>query len=242
MKMTIRLEAFLQEREGIFKEKKANTKPYLRVKKRLGRIIEVRTSENSFTTPPDVDGFGQTSCGSPITDLYITDNIVNIYPLSFCYWYYLVDFHVSPTHPLFCDIDGVLFTKDRKKLIAFPQGRIGDRYEIPEGTEIIGENAFERSNITEVVTPSTLIKVEPDSFEYSSTFICDFTKSTKLRSPGSRAFKTCDGMYVIRSKPFALERVYKDNHHRCFFLGPEKLPDIYRWTFEEMLDCPPKRK
>ena len=41
----------------------------------------------------------------------------------------------------FTEIDGVLFTKDRKTLVAFPQGRAGS-YKIPEFVKEIGPGAF----------------------------------------------------------------------------------------------------
>ena len=69
-------------------------------------------------------------------------------------------------------IDGVLFSKDKKKLLGFPPAKIGNRlggkYEIPEGTEIIGKEAFLSADIAVVVLPSTVNRIEKRAFSVSS--------------------------------------------------------------------------
>ena len=44
-------------------------------------------------------------------------------------------FTVPADNKTFCDIDGVLFSKDMKILIAYPEKRAGEMYRIPAGTE-----------------------------------------------------------------------------------------------------------
>ena len=72
-------------------------------------------------------------------------------------------------------IDGVLFSKDKKKLLGFPPAKIGDRmrgkYEIPEGTEIIGKEAFLSADIAIVVLSSTVNRIEKRAFSVSSLAI-----------------------------------------------------------------------
>ena len=47
---------------------------------------------------------------------------------------------VAEDNPNYTAVDGVIFTKGLKTLVAFPRGRSG-HYDIPAGTLIIGENA-----------------------------------------------------------------------------------------------------
>lgn len=55
--------------------------------------------------------------------------------------------------------DGAVFTKDRKKLVIVPGGY--EEYEIPEGTEIIGNGAFEGcQNLVSVTIPASVTKIE----------------------------------------------------------------------------------
>ena len=54
----------------------------------------------------------------------------------------LVKIKVHPDNPYFCDVDGVLFSKDMKVLIRYPEGKKGEEYEIPESVEEIASFAF----------------------------------------------------------------------------------------------------
>lgn len=47
----------------------------------------------------------------------------------------LESFSVPAENKYFCDIDGVLFTKDKKVLLAYPEKKEGKAYAIPNGTE-----------------------------------------------------------------------------------------------------------
>ena len=65
-------------------------------------------------------------------------------------------------------VDGVLFSKDKKKLLGFPPTKVGNRlsgkYEIPEGTEVITKQAFACADIAIVILPSTINRIEEDAF------------------------------------------------------------------------------
>ncbi len=57
----------------------------------------------------------------------------------------LVNIYVDANNTAFTSVDGVMFSKDLKTLIAFPERR--PNYVIPEGTEAIRSHAFAFSNI-----------------------------------------------------------------------------------------------
>ena len=70
---------------------------------------------------------------------------------SFTYNYYLEQFEISEQNPFFCVEDGVLFSKDRTKLVAYPSGRAGS-YQIPGGVQVIGEGTFISADCLEALT------------------------------------------------------------------------------------------
>jgi hypothetical protein len=52
-------------------------------------------------------------------------------------------FHVSADNPFFSsDSSGVLWSKDFSRLILYPPGRASTHYDVPQSTQIIGNNAF----------------------------------------------------------------------------------------------------
>ena len=72
--------------------------------------------------------------------------------------YNLERFSVAEGNQKYCDVDGVLFSKDKKTLIAWPTAKPQTHYDIPEGTELIAGYAFNY--------PTTLRSLRlPDSFQ-----------------------------------------------------------------------------
>ena len=92
---------------------------------------------------------------------------------------------VDDENEFFCDVDGVLYSKDMKTLLFYPMARgavdgtdsDGNNiksisYEIPEGVEVIRTKAFYKcSDIREITLPSTLKTIEEKAF-----FRCSFSE------------------------------------------------------------------
>lgn len=88
----------------------------------------------------------------------------------------------------YTSVDGVLFTKNKKTLVAFPSGR-GGEYKVPNGTEIIFAQAFrENEKLTKVTFPESLKEIETLAF-------CDTLNLTEIKFPHS--------LEVIASGAFA---------------------------------------
>lgn len=107
---------------------------------------------------------------------------------------------VDEENAYFCDVDGVLYSKDMKTLLFYPMARnaveatdgAGNRiksisYEIPEGVECIRTKAFYKcSDIRSLTLPSTLKTIEEKAF-----FRCSITEITLpdgLQTIGKDAF------------------------------------------------------
>ncbi len=85
----------------------------------------------------------------------------------------LTAFKVSEDNPYLCEIDGVVFTRDKKTLLLFPSGRKGE-YTIPEGTEKITPGAFMNSMIERVVVPGTVKEADfYDARELRELVLCE---------------------------------------------------------------------
>lgn len=92
---------------------------------------------------------------------------------------------VDGENEFFCDVDGVLFSKDMKTLLFYPMARgavdsaddTGNKiksisYEIPEGVETVRTKAFYKcSDIRSLTLPSTLKTIEEKAF-----FRCSITE------------------------------------------------------------------
>lgn len=112
----------------------------------------------------------------------------------------LTAIEVDEENEYFCDVDGVLFTKDMKTLLFYPMARdvteIKDEagntvkhiaYEIPEGVECVRTKAFYKcSDIRELTLPSTLKTVEEKAFFRLG--ISEITLPETLQTIGKDAF------------------------------------------------------
>ncbi len=71
---------------------------------------------------------------------------------------------VSPGHPAFCTVDGVLFSKDGKTLLRYPGLQDQRSYTIPAEVEQIAPGAFEDAVLDTLTIPGTLHTLTEDSF------------------------------------------------------------------------------
>lgn len=78
---------------------------------------------------------------------------------------------VSSSNANYCsDANGVLYSKDKTKLIAFPSALVLPDYKVPEGVKVIGESAFAGNEmISSVTLPSTVNEIQSQAFMFCSS-------------------------------------------------------------------------
>ncbi len=62
----------------------------------------------------------------------------------------------------FCSLDGVLYSKDQKILICYPENKAGSRFNIPDGVERI--ERLENHNLREVIFPNSITEICSGAF------------------------------------------------------------------------------
>lgn len=67
-----------------------------------------------------------------ITALYIPDNVTEFATTAFGGLNSLTEFTVSESSPVFCTMDGILYSKDKAQLICFPNAKNISSYSVPE--------------------------------------------------------------------------------------------------------------
>ncbi len=107
------------------------------------------------------------------------------------------DITVDEEHPLYKSVDGVLFDKSMKRLIAYPCGRDQTTYTIPEGICEIAPHAFYASqNLTEIIFPTSLEIIGENGFALCSK-LKDVKFPEKLQTIGAHAFDQCSSLECV---------------------------------------------
>ena len=129
----------------------------------------------------------------------------------------LTDIAVAEENPYYCSMSGIVYSKDRKTMIAYPAGRPDTAFAIPEGVTSIGSSAFyECTNLTQVSIPEGITSIGDDAFsgctnltqvsipegvtkiEYQTFHGCESLESVTIPDAitdiGGNAFLDCDSL------------------------------------------------
>lgn len=132
----------------------------------------------------------------------------------------LKEFIVDEKNQQMTSIEGVLYSKDGKKLIKCPMALYSTSYVIPEGVETIGEYAFQRcKDIEKFILPESITTIENSAFSYCS--MSTITLPPTVSNIGWMAFEECDNLesFIIPENVKELPVM--------MLLGCEKLSYLY---------------
>ena len=97
-------------------------------------------------------------------------------------------FEVDASNPAYVSKDGVLFTKDMKTFVRYPEHKVGDSYVVPDGvTKVLGM-AFYTSKLKEIALPEGISLVEGGTFR-----LCDMLE--RMVMPSTMAVVNGDSFY-----------------------------------------------
>ena len=138
------------------------------------RITKYTGSEEVLTIPASLDEAAVTAIGdrafsscAGLTAVSIPDSVVSVGANPFAGCKNLSEVTVSPDHPALEVVGGVLFSKTDKRLIWYPMTAEAEEYAVPDGTEIIGDSAFEScGRLTSVTIPDSVVTVGSNPFRY----------------------------------------------------------------------------
>jgi len=88
-----------------------------------------------------IDDFAFNECTS-LTSINIPKNVESLGFAVFNDCPSLTQITVNPDNLNFCAVDGILFNKDKTKLIKYPEGKEITQYVIPDFVTFIGSYAF----------------------------------------------------------------------------------------------------
>ncbi len=145
-----------------------------------------------------------------VTEIHIGKNVKEIGPWAFENNQHVTAFTVDENNESFCDVDGVLFTKDMKTLLFYPLAKdLKDakddngndikvsEYTIPDGVETIRTKAFYKCyNLTNVAIPDSVKNIEEKAF-FRCGSLKEITLSKNVEVIQKDAFAFCSSLNEI---------------------------------------------
>ncbi len=124
----------------------------------------------------------------------------------------------------FKDVDGVLYNYDGTTIIRYPSSKIGEEYIIPEGVQIIAEDAFAfNSYLTSVTLPDGMISIESCAFTYCRNLQW-INIPDGVVEIGDSAFYVCDSLVEINI-PSSVQSIGVSAFGHCELITNIVIPD-----------------
>lgn len=206
-------------------------------------------SEDGFTYTVDDEGFAHiTGCTLTDTDLTIPDTLGGVtvteiestalsnsmaekihIPASIEYisaenpfiaCLNLTEITVDENNVNYCAADGVLFSKDMKKLICYPQKKEGKSYTIPDGTEQLGIASLAETVLEEISVPDTVKEIGRHTFSFNENIKKIDISGTSAEKIDIMTFANCTSLTEVLL-PESLLKI-----EIGAFIGCEKLAEI----------------
>ena len=194
-------------------------------------------SSSTYTIPQGITSIGDSafsSCDS-LTSVSIPDSVEQIGTNPFAACFELKTISVSPEHPYFATIDGVLFRKADKTLISYPAGKSSSAYTIPQGITSIGDSAFDSCvSLTSVTIPDSVTSIGNIAFSFC-TSLTSITIPDSVTSIGDGAFYACYSLTSI-TIPDSVTSIGDWAFSSCTSLTSITIPDSVTFIGDSAFD------
>ena len=99
-------------------------------------------------------------------------------------------YDVPEDHPLYKAVDGVLYSRDGKTLLSYPNARKDQHFDVPQGVERIGRGAMCNENLSTVSLPIGLTTLENYAFS-GCTRLLSIALPLTVTEIGNDVFSDC---------------------------------------------------
>ena len=148
----------------------------------------------------------------------IPESVTTIRDGAFSHCDSLESFSVNSKNKSFVADGGVLFTKDKKTLVAYPNGKSGEEYTVPNNVGTISAYAFAGSPLKKVTLPSSMRTIE--AYAFTGSALTEIELNQGASSVGQGAFEGCTAL-TKASLPSSLTRL-----GQSMFMGCTSLQEV----------------
>lgn len=130
--------------------------------------------------------------------------------------------YVSSNNNSYSSVDGVLYNKNKTKIIYYPENKKNANYKILDGVTSIGEFAFSSSNLEVIEIPDSVTSIGAGAF--SNTNIENIKIPNSVTSIGNTAFASCFNLKNVEI-PRGVTKIESNTFVECPKLTNVVLPD-----------------
>lgn len=153
--------------------------------KKLRRYVFSGTNVTCITVPSTVEYIDSSAFSAGIdANHYRKEGIIDT-------------INVDPNNRVYTSLEGIVYSKDRKKLVFYPEGRAAENFSIPFGVEKIDSNAFENNINLKSITFSDSVKTIGGYAFCDCTNLKDVHLNDGLTTIEDGAFYSCKSMISI---------------------------------------------
>ncbi len=162
---------------------------------------------SSLTIPNGVTYIGSEAFGWSymLTSVYIPSNVSSIGTGAFCCCNNLTAISVSDSNSVYSSQDGVLFNKDKTRLIQYPNGNDRTSYTIPDGVISIEAHRsfFECTRLINISFPESIDSIGECAFADCRNLVSAIFSGNAPSNFGNSAFANCSKSFTILYEPGA---------------------------------------
>jgi hypothetical protein len=176
----------------------------------------------SLTIPTNVTSIGEAAFyDSKLTNITIPAGVTSIGDQAFSYCMRLTNITVDGANSAFSSDEGVLYNKEKTKILVYPRSLSGS-VEIPNTVTSIGNYAFENCYyLTNITIPTSVTRI--GNYAFCSCNITSITIPTSVSSIGSYAFSRC-GLRSITIERDTPPSCYNNTFNDCGFFSKIYVP------------------
>lgn len=97
----------------------------------------------------------------------------------------------------YCAVDGVLYSKDMKKLLFYPNKKSVKSFNIPDGVEEVGIAAISETELEEITLPDSLSVIDRHSFSFNASLKSIDMSNTSIEYVDAMAFVNCTSLKEV---------------------------------------------
>ncbi len=134
-------------------------------------------------------------------------------------------YNVDENNQTYASIDGIVFSKDKTKIVLYPPARADEEYTIPEGTTTIPSNVFSGCPLKKLTVASTVTSIDDSGISSMNNLEeLDFPDDGQLKALTWQAVSALPALKILRL-PKNLQEIYERGINACNALEEIDIPD-----------------